>query len=60
MLLLGEYGISMYLTSLALKPVLDSRNLVRTILGHSDWVRYVVPSDDGALLASCSNDKVCL
>lgn len=49
MLLLGEYGISMYLTSLALKPVLDSRNLVRTILGHSDWVRYVVPSDDGAL-----------
>lgn len=33
-----------------------STHLVRTIQGHSEWVRYVVPSDDGRLLASCSND----
>ncbi|KAH7915312.1 WD40-repeat-containing domain protein [Hygrophoropsis aurantiaca] len=33
-----------------------STHLVRTILGHNDWVRCVVPSDDGRLLASASND----
>ncbi|EGN95623.1 hypothetical protein SERLA73DRAFT_186732 [Serpula lacrymans var. lacrymans S7.3] len=33
-----------------------SAHLVRTISGHSDWVRYVVPSEDGRLLASASND----
>ncbi|KAI0075257.1 miller-Dieker lissencephaly protein [Panus rudis PR-1116 ss-1] len=32
-------------------------HLVRTISGHSDWVRCVVPSDDGRLIASCSNDQ---
>lgn len=35
-----------------------TRHLVRTILGHTDWVRYVVPSDDGRLLASASKDQV--
>lgn len=30
----------------------------KTLSGHSDWVRSVVPSDDGRLLASCSNDQV--
>ena len=34
------------------------RHLVRTITGHSDWVRWVEPSDDGRLIASCSNDQV--
>ncbi|PCH37737.1 dynein regulator [Wolfiporia cocos MD-104 SS10] len=34
-----------------------STHLVRTIMGHSDWVRCVVPSDDGRLLVSCSNDQ---
>nr|VWP00209.1 Reducing polyketide synthase FUB1 (EC (Fusaric acid biosynthesis protein 1) [Ganoderma boninense] len=34
-----------------------STHLVRTILGHSDWVRWVEPSDDGRVLASCSNDQ---
>ncbi|KAH8823810.1 nuclear distribution protein PAC1-1 [Flagelloscypha sp. PMI_526] len=29
---------------------------IKTITGHSDWVRYVVPSTDGRFLASCSND----
>ncbi|KAI4528200.1 WD40-repeat-containing domain protein [Schizophyllum commune] len=33
-----------------------STHLVRTIVGHSDWVRCVTPSDDGRLLASCSQD----
>lgn len=36
------------------------RHLVRTIVGHSDWVRRVVPSDDGRLLASCSSDHVSI
>jgi platelet-activating factor acetylhydrolase IB subunit alpha len=35
-----------------------TRHLVRTIVGHSDWVRRAVPSDDGRLLASCSSDHV--
>lgn len=35
-----------------------TRHLVRTIIGHTDWVRYVVPSDDGRLLASASKDQV--
>ncbi|KAI9571392.1 WD40-repeat-containing domain protein [Boletus coccyginus] len=34
-----------------------SAHLVRTIIGHADWVRYVVPSDDGRLLASASKDQ---
>ena len=36
------------------------RHQVRLISGHSDWVRCAVPSDDGKLLASCSNDHVGL
>lgn len=35
-----------------------TRHLVRTIIGHTDWVRHVVPSDDGRLLASASKDQV--
>lgn len=35
-----------------------TRHLVRTIIGHTDWVRYIVPSDDGRLLASASKDQV--
>ncbi|PSR83028.1 hypothetical protein PHLCEN_2v5832 [Hermanssonia centrifuga] len=33
-----------------------STHLVRTITGHSDWVRCAVPSDDGKMIASCSSD----
>ena len=33
-------------------------HLVRTIIGHSDWVRCIEPSDDGKMIASCSNDQV--
>ncbi|KAG6814551.1 protein with putative role during mitosis [Tricholoma furcatifolium] len=33
-----------------------STHLVRTIMGHAEWVRCVVPSDDGKLLASGSKD----
>ena len=36
----------------------STRHLVRTIIGHTDWVRSVVPSDDGRLLASASKDQV--
>lgn len=31
---------------------------VKTLTGHAQWVRGVVPSDDGRLLASCSDDQV--
>ncbi|OCH86891.1 dynein regulator [Obba rivulosa] len=34
-----------------------STHLVRSISAHSDWVRCVTPSEDGRLLASCSNDQ---
>ncbi|KAI0807782.1 miller-Dieker lissencephaly protein [Fomes fomentarius] len=34
-----------------------STHLVRTISGHSDWVRCIEPSDDGRIIASCSNDQ---
>ncbi|EIW84827.1 dynein regulator [Coniophora puteana RWD-64-598 SS2] len=34
-----------------------STHLVRTITGHLDWVRCVIPSEDGKLLASSSNDQ---
>ena len=30
---------------------------VRTLSGHADWVRSVVPSSDGRMLVSCSNDQ---
>ncbi|KAG8801925.1 protein with putative role during mitosis [Serendipita sp. 399] len=33
-----------------------SGQCVKTIHGHSEWVRYVVPSDDGKLYASASDD----
>lgn len=36
------------------------RHLVRTIVGHAEWVRMVVPSTDGRLLASSSSDHVGL
>lgn len=41
-----------------LADILKIRFCVRTIAAHDDWVRYVVPSDDDRLLASCSNDHV--
>ena len=36
------------------------RHLVRTIVGHAEWVRMVIPSTDGRLLASSSSDHVRL
>ncbi|KZP12726.1 dynein regulator [Athelia psychrophila] len=33
-----------------------STHMIRTIVGHTDWVRCAIPSDDGRLLASCSSD----
>ncbi|KAI0345250.1 dynein regulator [Trametopsis cervina] len=33
-----------------------STHLIRTIIGHSAWVRCAVPSDDGRLIASGSGD----
>ncbi|KAI0703560.1 miller-Dieker lissencephaly protein [Cytidiella melzeri] len=33
-----------------------STHLIRTIVGHSAWVRCAVPSDDGRLIVSCSGD----
>ena len=43
--------------SLSLRRV--CRYCVKSLTGHTDWVRQVRPSVDGALLASCSNDKAC-
>ena len=36
---------------------LGSGRLLRTLTGHSDWVRSVAISPDGQLLASGSSDK---
>lgn len=35
-----------------------SRYCTKTLSGHTDWVRRVVSSNDGSLLASCSSDQV--
>lgn len=35
----------------------DTRYCTKTLTGHSEWVREVVPSDDGRLLVSVSNDQ---
>ena len=37
---------------------LTRRYCIRTFSGHSDWVKSVVPSDDGRLLVSASIDQV--
>lgn len=29
----------------------------KTLEGHNDWVRWVTPSTDGRLIASCGNDQ---
>ncbi|KAL0946571.1 hypothetical protein HGRIS_012774 [Hohenbuehelia grisea] len=34
-----------------------STHLIRTISGHDSWVRLVIPSEDGRLIASCSSDQ---
>ncbi|KAJ3509391.1 hypothetical protein NMY22_g16310 [Coprinellus aureogranulatus] len=34
-----------------------STHQIRTLTGHSEWVRCVVPSSDGKLVASCSKDQ---
>ncbi|KAI0233627.1 Lissencephaly-1 [Massospora cicadina] len=33
------------------------RYCIRTLAGHTDWVRCVQPSSDGRWLSSCSNDQ---
>lgn len=34
------------------------RYCTKTLMGHTEWVRSVVPSTDSRLLVSCSNDQV--
>ena len=34
------------------------RRIIRTLSVHTAWVRAVVPSHDGGLLATCSHDSV--
>lgn len=34
------------------------RYCVKTFTGHSEWVREVVPSEDGRWLVSASSDQV--
>lgn len=36
---------------------LTARYCTKTLTGHAEWVREVVPSDDGRLLVSVSNDQ---
>jgi platelet-activating factor acetylhydrolase IB subunit alpha len=38
--------------------VLTPRYCIKTLSGHSDWVREVVPSEDGRWLVSASSDQV--
>jgi len=38
----------------------DGRYCVKTFTGHSEWVREVVPSEDGRWLVSASSDQVSL
>jgi platelet-activating factor acetylhydrolase IB subunit alpha len=38
----------------------NGRYCVKTFTGHSEWVREVVPSEDGRWLASASSDQVSL
>lgn len=44
-------------------PILDQHwsPCIRTLEGHSDWVREIAISSDGRLIASCSDDRtICL
>ncbi|QRW17304.1 nuclear distribution protein PAC1 [Rhizoctonia solani] len=34
----------------------ESGHCIKTIQAHDDWIRSVTPSEDGKLLATCSND----
>ena len=52
-------SVSTIHSSLTDADTLLRRHLIRTIAGHTEWVRGVVPSDDGKLIASCSKDHVC-
>jgi platelet-activating factor acetylhydrolase IB subunit alpha len=56
----STFVFSVFQSLIPVDVSLIHRHLVRTITGHSDWVRCVSPSDDGRLLASCSNDFVRL
>ena len=53
----SKFVTPLLLLTLFLNPLMV-RRLLRTISGHSDWVRYVEPSLDGKLLVSASNDQV--
>ena len=38
-------------------PILP-RYCVKTLTGHSDWVRKIILNESGSLIVSCSNDQV--
>jgi len=47
------------ITALYLSLMADSDSYcVRTFSGHTEWVREVVPSEDGRWLVSSSSDQV--
>ncbi|KAK0518649.1 Lissencephaly-1 [Tilletia horrida] len=37
---------------------LASGYCTRTVTGHAEWVRAAIPSDDGSVFVTCSNDQV--
>lgn len=53
----GATWVSKWL-KLTLPRYASFRYCVKTISGHNDWIRSVLPSSDGALFISCSVDQV--
>ena len=56
-LLLGAFFTSNFLSLLTFTP--DSF-CTRTLSGHTAWVRFVQPSEDGRYLVSGGDDHVCI
>lgn len=56
-LLLGAFFISNFLSLLTLALC---SFCTRTLSGHTAWVRFVQPSEDGRYLVSGGDDHVCI
>jgi len=55
---LGTFSISNPLSLLNFDPVHSF--CTRTLSGHTAWVRFVQPSEDGRYLVSGGDDHVCV
>ncbi len=54
----GEYLVSASRDKVVKVWEVGTGYCTRTLTGHGEWVRMVVSSEDGKMLASCSNDQV--